>query len=458
MKRLSLSTKIVYGFGDFASNVAFSLVSSYLTLFYTDIVGIAPTIVSVILLICRIWDGANDPIFGAIAERTRCKMGRFRPYILFGSPFLAVILVLCFTTPFSSETGSVIWAFITYIAMDMAYTVVNVSYGALAGVMTFDSKERVELNSYRMIGSYAASTLLGAITMPLLLRFSDGATAPSQKGYLTLAVIYGVVSLPFFFFVFKKCKEVIQPTNLSSEKKTRVPLGTTLRSIFGNFPLILVFLALFCGFMGIASGTTIYYLMYYIGRVDLVSPYYTIQSIVGIAAMLLMGKVTSKIGKKTTVLISLAGCAITRIALWMVPPENTTWLLILVGVNGFLNFAPAILMAMIPECVDYGEIKYGVRSDGTAYAAISMATKLAMAVGPSIGLFIMSMCGYVANADQSAQSLAGINGATHLMPAIFGLVGLIAFAFYPISSEKASQMAKQLIEKRGEINEANAEV
>lgn len=451
MKKISFGSKLAYSIGDFASQFSFSFASTYLTVFYTDIVGIAPAIISVLLLVCRIWDGVNDPMFGAIAERTRTKMGRFRPFILIGSPILSLVTVLCFTIPFSG-TATVVWAFITYIALDMAYTAVNVSYGALAGVMTYDSKERVELNSWRMIGSYAGNIVLSAIGMPLLMRFSEaGATAPTQSGYFTTALIFSLSTIPLFLIVFKGTKEVIQPADGSDGKRIKISIGKTLKSIFTNKPLILVFVALFCAFIGMGTGTSIYYLMYFMGDVSLVAPYYTLQSVAGIVAMLVMGPLTAKIGKKATVLISLAGCAIARAGLWFVPQGNTTMMYVMVTITGLLFFAPAILMAMIPECVDHGEIKFGVRSDGTAYAAISMATKLAMAVGPSIGMVILSVTGYTPNVEQTASSLAGINFATNMLPAILGIVGFIAFLFYPISTKRANEMAEELLARRGEV-------
>ena len=126
-KKLSLGTKIVYGLGDFASQLVWTFVGNYLTIYYTDVVGLAPAIASAIMLIARIWDGINDPMFGAIAERTHSKWGRFRPYILFFSPILAVFNVLAFTAPFGNGKAGVAWAAFSYIGLGMLYTVVNLS-------------------------------------------------------------------------------------------------------------------------------------------------------------------------------------------------------------------------------------------------------------------------------------------------------------------------------------------
>ena len=157
-KRLSKLTLFAYGMGDFASNLCWTFIGSYLSVFYTDVVGIA-----------KIWDGVNDPMFGAIAERTNTKRGRFRPYILFGAPILAVLSVLAFTT-IGRGNAAVIYAAITYIGCGMAYTVVNLSYGSLSTVMTTNPEDIAQLNSWRMMGTNLSSVLLNAITAPLLMK------------------------------------------------------------------------------------------------------------------------------------------------------------------------------------------------------------------------------------------------------------------------------------------------
>lgn len=138
--KLSKMTLFAYGMGDFASNLCWTFIGSYLSVFYTDVVGFTPAIASAIMLIAKIWDGINDPMFGAIAERTNTKKGRFRPYIFYGAPFLALFSVLAFTT-FGKGSAAVAWASFSYIGCGMLYTVVNLSYGSLSTVMTTDPED-----------------------------------------------------------------------------------------------------------------------------------------------------------------------------------------------------------------------------------------------------------------------------------------------------------------------------
>ncbi|MBR6424346.1 MAG: MFS transporter, partial [Oscillospiraceae bacterium] len=171
-KLASRAAIICYGFGDLASQFVWTFVGSYLTIFYSDVVGLAPAAVSAIMLIARIWDAVNDPMMGAIAERTRSRWGRFRPYIAFGCPFLAILGVLTFTAPFVGGGKAVIWAGVTYIVAGMIYTLVNIPYGAMAAVMSTDSGQINQINTSRNIGMNLGMVVVNALSAPLMLAMS----------------------------------------------------------------------------------------------------------------------------------------------------------------------------------------------------------------------------------------------------------------------------------------------
>ena len=186
LKRASKAGVIFYSCGDLASQFVWTFIGTYLTVFYTDIVGLAPAVAAVIMMVAKVWDAINDPMMGAITERTKSKMGRFRPYILFGSPILAIASVLCFTHPFSGPSAAgVIWATVTYIATGMLYTLVNIPYGALAPVMTEDASQRNAINASRNIGMNLGILIVNGLTSVIMLRFSaPGAEVADSKGYL----------------------------------------------------------------------------------------------------------------------------------------------------------------------------------------------------------------------------------------------------------------------------------
>lgn len=184
--KLKLKEKIGYGLGDAASSMFWKLFSMYLLFFYTDVFGIPAAVAGTMFLVTRIWDAANDPIMGILADRTKSRWGKFRPYLLWLAIPFGVIGVLTFSTPSLGTTGKIVYAYVTYSLMMMVYTGINVPYAALLGVMTPHSKERTTLASFRMVFAFAGSFLVLAMFQPLFDTFGSTAVgkyanAPTVK-------------------------------------------------------------------------------------------------------------------------------------------------------------------------------------------------------------------------------------------------------------------------------------
>jgi len=443
-ERLPFVTKVAYGLGDFASQLMWSLASSYLALFYTDNVGLAAGAVSVLLLVARIADAVFDPVMGAYAERHTTRYGRFRPWLLYASPILAVSVVLTFMTVPGGDTPKLIWAGITYLFMGFMYSAVNLPYGALSAVMTRDSGERVALNSYRMIGTNLGAVALSAATMPLVLHFSgvgDGEST-TVRGYTITAAIMALVAVPLFWLVFAACREIVQP----EAEQIRVPLREAISVVLHNKPLMLVTLALFLALGNVFGriGVATYYYIYVMGRYDLIALMMMLPSIAGAVGIALFARLATRLGKKRTVILSLVCAAVPTIVLFFVDPSNIPMVATLNVLYGLGNFAVPVLMSMVPDSIDYAEDRTGVRSDGIAYATTSMGTKIASGLSAAIGLALLGAFGYVANADQSQTALTGINFTVNIFPALLSLLAIIPIAFYPLTEEKYEQIRERL--------------
>ena len=439
-KKLSKKTLIAYGCGDFASNLCWTFIGSYLSIFYTDVVGMVPAAASAIMLIAKIWDGVNDPMFGVIAERTNTKKGRFRPYIFYGAPVLAVLSVLAFTT-MGAGRSAIIYAAITYIACGMAYTVVNLSYGSLSTVMTTDPEDIAQLNSFRMMGTNLSAVLLNAITPILLAKFSGG-DQYTAGAYFRCAVIFAICALPLFYFLYANCKETITPP----ASATKVPVSTSIRSVLTNGPLMLIFviqLLAMTAFFG-RMGVVIYYLIYNVQRFDLISIFMSLPSLCTIIGILLTKNMIVKVGKKKMAAIGYIGSAVSLICIYLVGWTNIPVLIALHALYGFFCFSFPIPMAMIPDAINYQQDKTGVRSDGTSYATVSLSTKFGSAFGVSGALLIMGAMGYVANAQQTAQAMGGINLTVNLVFGVMFLLCLIPLYFYPLNEKKAEEIIGRL--------------
>lgn len=387
-------------------------------------------------------------MFGAIAERTHTKYGRFRPYILFGCPFLAVFSVLAFTT-FGSGAAAVAWAAFTYIGCGMLYTVVNLSYGSLSTVMTTDPDDIAQLTSWRMMGTNLSSVLLNAISAPLLLHFSGGSENYTADAYTKIAIIYAICAVPLFVFVFKMCKETVTPVN-----KERVPLGQSIKSVLTNKPLLLVFciqLLAMTAFFG-RMGVVIYYLMYNLHAYTLISAFMSLPSLFTVIGIIATKNFIVKVGKQKMCTIGYVGAGVSLILIYIIGQfisyNTIVPLLILHCFYGFFCFSFPIPMAMVPDCINYQEDQTGIRSDGISYAAVSLSTKFGSAFGVSGALIIMGATGYIANQEQTATALSGINLTVNLIFGIMYLLCLIPLWAYPLNERRCVDIISSLEEKR----------
>lgn len=441
--RLSKKTLFAYGMGDFASNLTNTFMGSYLSIFYTDVVGLTPAVVSAIMLIARIWDAINDPMFGAIAERTNTKKGRFRPYIFYFTPFLALAAVLTFTT-LGGKSGA-IYAAVTYIAYGMLYTVVNLSYGSLSTVMTTNPEDISQLTSWRMMGTNLSSVVLSALS-PVIMGAISGSDTFTGQSYTITMIIYAVLSIPMFYFVYANCKEVVKPVN----EGQKVSLSLSLKTVVTNKPLMLGFcmmiFAMFA-FFG-RMGVVIYYIIYVMQKPQYISVFMSLPSIMTVIGILLTKNYIVRWGKKKMAAIGYIGAGITLIVMYFVDPSNFALMVVLHALYGFFCFSFPIPMSMIPEAINYQEDRTGIRTDGLAYAATSLSTKVGNAFGPAMALLVMGAFGYVANAQQTAEAMQGINLATNLVFGICYLLALIPLAFYPLNVEKNAQIQASLDAKR----------
>lgn len=452
LKRVSNCGVIFYSFGDLASQFVWTFIGSYLTVFYTDIVGLAPAAAAAIMMIARVWDAVNDPMMGAIAERTRSKFGRFRPYILFGSPLLAIFSVLCFTHPFAgSSKAGVIYAAVTYIITGMLYTLVNIPYGALAAVMTEDAEQRNKINASRNVGMNVGILIVNGITANVMLFFSGkGAEVANGNGYFMTALVYAIISIPCFLAVFFTSKEQVVP----EVTKEKFSLKTTITGLVTNknlMILLVIMILQMAAWMG-RIGVVIYYIMYCLGSFTLIPVIMLAPSVCGIVSSLMVPKVMSKFGKRMTLQIAVTCQGIALLAMYFTPFDNLTLIIIESGLVGFFNVSFPCSLSLLGDAIDYNEYKTGMRNDGIAYATYGLAQKLGNAIGASVGVLLLASFGYVANAQQTPETLHGINIVVNLIPAIiFFLTAIFAFT-WRLKDSEADEVRAKLHERKNKEN------
>lgn len=449
-RKATRAATICYGLGDLASQFVWTYVGSYLTIYYTDIVGLAPVAVSAIMMLARIWDAINDPIMGAIAERTRSKFGRFRPYIAFGAPFLAIFSVLTFTNPFGGKSAAgVIWAAVVYIIAGMLYTLVNIPYGALAAVMTEDADQRNVLNTSRNIGMNLGMVIVNGISAGLALKFSGtGAEVANGHGYMMVALIYAIISIPMFLTVFFTSEEVVHPIG----KPQPFSFKETVNNLIKNKYLMIILLVMILqmtAFMGRIAITS-YYVIYCLGSFTMIALIMTIPSLGGIAGSFFVPFFAKRFGKRNVLMGSMIIQGIGLVIMYLAPFDNMKMVLAGDIIFGLFNVGFPMSLSMVADSVDYMELKTGVRTDGTAYATYGLATKFGNAVGGAFGILIMGAFGYVANAQQTAQALKGINFTVNLLPAILFFLAAVICLFWRMSDQEADEIRAQLREKNND--------
>lgn len=452
-KMASKLAVICYGFGDLASQFVWTFVGSYLTIYYTDIVGLAPAIVSVIMMGARIWDAINDPMMGAIAERTRSKFGRFRPYIAFGCPFLAIFAVLTFTNPFGGGSAAgAIWAAVTYIIAGMLYTLVNIPYAALSGVMTEDANQRNKINTSRNIGMNLGMVIVNALSTGLALRFSgEGAEVANGHGYMMTALIYAIISIPLFLIVFATAKEKVQPMHGTQAFSFKDTVNNLVRNKYLMI-ITLIMLLQMTAFMGRIAVTS-YYVIYCLGSFTMIALIMTIPSLGGIIGSFFVPFFAKRFGKRAVLMGSMLIQAVGLLVIYFAPFDNITMVLVGCWIFGLFNVGFPMTLSMVADSVDYMELKTGIRTDGTAYATYGLATKVGNAIGGSIGVLLLAAFGYVANAEQTVEAMNGINIVVNLIPAVLFILGAAACLLWDMSDKDADEIREKLKAKNNQTQE-----
>ncbi|HAI73591.1 MAG TPA: MFS transporter, partial [Alteromonas australica] len=234
-QKLAIKEKIGYGLGDAAANLVWRGALAYLAVFYTDTFGLSAAAAAMLFLIVRLSDGVTDIIMGMIADRTKTKMGKFRPWILGSTPFLGLFMVLCFTTPNFGSTGMLVYAYLTYIGLTLAYTVNNVPYSALMGVITSDDRERTSLSGFRFAGAFLGGLLVMGCLPMMVEYFGAGNDA---RGYQYTMYVFATLLVALMLITVYSTKERV-PVALDST----ATLKQELIDLSRHLPLILIPLA-----------------------------------------------------------------------------------------------------------------------------------------------------------------------------------------------------------------------
>jgi GPH family glycoside/pentoside/hexuronide:cation symporter len=453
-QKLSIMEKVGFSCGDAASNIFFQTFILFITIFYTDVFGLSAAAVGLMFLVTKIWDAVNDPMMGLIADRTETRWGKFRPYLLwFAIPF-GILGVLTFTTPNFGVTGKLIYAYITYTLLMMAYTVVNVPYSALMGVMTPNSNERTVLSSFRFFAAFIATLLVQYSALRMVGWFGHGNAAVGWRWAMTVLASLAVVLL---FITFATTKERVHPP-----KGQKTPLKRDLADLLTNLPWVLIGSATVFQLIYICmrGGAIAYYFKYFVksqevlsfGLVShekLLSAFFMAGTVATILGVLLTTRISRAMGKSLAYAIFLGIAGVSSGAIYFLGPQSLVLMFILQIITSFSVGPVSVLQwAIYTDAADYGEWKKGRRATGLVMSASLFALKLGIALGVSALAWILGAYGFAANQEQTAKGLTGIRMVMSIYPAIFALLGMVFMFFYPLNKTMMARVESELIERR----------
>ena len=449
---LSFKEKLGYGLGDMASNFYLGFFSLYLLYYYTDVYGLAPAAVGFMLLISKITDALSDPIMGIISDRTESRWGKYRPYLLWGAVPYGLLGIAIFFGPSFSDTGKLIYAYVTYIGVMIAFTTMNVPYSALLAVISPVAEERTKATTYRFICAASGSLLVALFATPLVTLFGGG---DDVLGFRLTIVLFAVISVLLFWFTFAVTKERIKlPRHSSSARQDMKVLLKNVSWVVLAVACILILTALVARFASV-----IFYVKYYMQddgeAVFLIFDRVALFSAIGLAGQIVGAMCTMFLAKFLSKHLLVLNLCLLHALLLVVSyfiPADMYWFAVALHFLGMITFGVVItlLFAMFTDCAEYGEWLTGQRTSGLTVSASMFALKFGSALGGAIPAFILSYIGFVANEALSEPVIHGIQSMATLLPAGLFVVGGIMMFFYKIDNGLLVRIEAELIERREE--------
>ena len=443
VERLSVKEKVGYALGDTAANFIFQTMVIFQLVFYTDTFGITAAAAGTLFLVVRVWDAIFDPMMGVIADRTKTRWGKFRPWVLWTAVPFGIMGFLTFTTPDLSPGGKLAYAYVTYIVLMMVYSANNLPYSALSGVMTGDVGERTSLSSYRFFFAMLAQLAIQGLALPMVNYFGQGDDA---RGYQWTIGIFSALAVVFFVITFATTRERIQP---APDQKSSIKQD--FADLLKNGPWVAMFFLTIVLFITLAlrGGAMVYYFRYYVGQEGLFSPFNVFGTTSTIVGVVLSKPLSLRYGKRNLFIFGLAGTVIFTAAFVFLPPTAIVPIFATEVARQFVyGLTIPLLWAMMADVADYSEWRNGRRATGVVFSAIVFGLKAGLGFGGALGGYLLSAYGYVPNAAQSPRSLQGIVYSVSVFPAISFALCIVCLYFYKIDKQLELRMTGELNERR----------
>lgn len=432
-QKLGLKDYVSFGIGDMAINFTFASLGMYVVYFYTDVVGVAAGVIGTLMLFSRSFDGVIDVVVGSLVDRTTSRWGKTRPWLLFGCVPLALLTTLLFAVPQASDTLKIVYIFISYNLLMIAFSCIAIPYGTLNSLVTQDQTQRERFNLARMFLAQIGVLIVTNLTAPMVDSFGG-----TQSAWVWTYLILSLIGMVLLLVVFKTQRErVAQPT------KVKVPLSVSLRALAQNkyWFLAFGFFVIWSVMYALTQGSLVYYAKYVLGNSGYVGVLSLAYLVPAMAMLIACGKLYEKYGK-TLIIILASIVSIIGYALPLLMPESYGFIIFTQIVKG-IGYGPMLgaVWALFPDTIEYGYYKTGVRNEGLLYSGGSLGQKIGVGVGTALVGWILAAGGYDGKAvTQSADALSSIYQIYIWIPIALLIVGIVILFFYDIDKHYAEIM------------------
>lgn len=462
---VSVREKIGYSLGDCAANFVFQTQLVFLMSFYTDVLGIAASAVGWIFLGSRLFDAVNDPIMGAIADRTSTRWGKYRPWVLLTAVPFAACFVLAYTTPDLGPAGRLVWAIVTYNLLMVAYTANNIPYAALTGVITGDPDERTSLVAWRFLLAMTAGFLVQTFTPDLVDWFGriEGGAVDKAVGYRATMTLWAAIAVVFFVITFLSTRERVRPDPAQQSSLLQDLTDLVRNRTWVALAIATVFVFIY---LVVRGSVTPYYFDYFVAqnepigigplRLKPIGWFNGLGLLASMVGILFSRPLAVRLGKRNAFGGSIALTALLTALFFFLPSDN---LPLVIGAQVVIQLVYGVsiplLWAMMADVADLTEWKTGRRATAMTFAATVFALKLGLSLGGKLAGDLLDANGYVPNAAvQSADALESIRLMMSLVPAGFFALAAGALVFYRIGRREEIEMGEALQSRRANYQTA----
>lgn len=442
-KMCTKKEQIAHAIGVLGHDSAYSLWSSWMTPFLTDVVQLPAVVLGFLLAFGRIFDGVNDIMMGSFVDRTRSKLGRFRPWILRAGPLFCVCMAVSFIVPGSNMLVRIIYASVMYLVVDLTFTAVDIPFWSLPAAMTSNTKERASIIGSTQTTSTAISGIVGVI-MPLALVHFGGATEGSA--YFKTACIVAAFAIVMYLICGKNVKEHVVPAD---SEKFSLKLG--IKSIVSNKPLLIIQICNAVALLTLImrANFNYYYCSYNLGGtafVSVMSGFKTIGSVLGSVIFIFLSK---RISKKKLMFVLSGGFVLVSLIHYFAGWTNLPVVVACYAISSVFSGAYLVcVMAMMADTIEYGEWKTGQRNEGMITSTRCFVTKCVMAVSGVAVATVTGIFGYVPGAEQTIQLQSAFHSMMTLVCAGIMLVSTIPLFFYDLTEDKHAEIMAELAERK----------